>query len=183
MLISSCTALATLLKLPQRDAEAQEIIIEAVKVWLQTHEKWLLILDNADDLDLLLPFLPLVAGGHILLTTRAWDMQRLAVRLEVETLPEEQGAQLLLRRSGLLSGNIKVSQVPGENRRIATLLTHELGGLPLALDQAGAYLEATGMSLQEYHELYQTHRHMLLTERRSRIPDHPAGVTTTCLVE
>src|SRR5204862_2168379 len=73
-LIASYNVIATLLNLPQREAQEQEITIQAVKRWLQTHRKWLLVLDNADDLNLLPDFLPPVPGGHILLTTRAWDM-------------------------------------------------------------------------------------------------------------
>src|SRR5450755_3301687 len=178
-LISSYSALATLLNLPERTAGDQEITIAAVKRWLQTHQKWLLILDNADDLELLPPFLPPVPGGHILLTTRAYDMRRLATRLEVETLPTEQGALLLLRRAALLPLDGTLEQAAADEQRLARELTEELGGLPLALDQAGAYLEATGMSLDEYLQIYQIHRQTLLNERRSLVTDHPEPVATT----
>ena len=70
-LISGFTNLARLLNLPQKDEQDQTIIVEAVKHWLETHEQWLLILDNADDLSLLDEFLPRRSTGHILLTTRA----------------------------------------------------------------------------------------------------------------
>jgi tetratricopeptide (TPR) repeat protein len=178
-LIASYSTLAALLKLPEQQAGDQEITIEAVKRWLQTHQKWLLILDNADHLELLPPFLLPVPGGHILLTTRAYDMQRLATRLEVETLPIEQGALLLLRRAALLPPDGELAQAPADEQRLARALTQELGGLPLALDQAGAYLGATGMSLDEYQRIYQIHRHTLLNERRSLVEDHPAPVATT----
>jgi hypothetical protein len=49
-LISSFIDIATRLRLPERESKEQEVIIEAVKAWLQTHQKWLLILDNADDM-------------------------------------------------------------------------------------------------------------------------------------
>ncbi|HEV2655399.1 MAG TPA: toll/interleukin-1 receptor domain-containing protein, partial [Ktedonobacteraceae bacterium] len=88
-LIASYSALATLLNLPEQQAGDQEITIAAVKAWLQKNSKWLLILDNADELELLPPFLPSVPGGHVLLTTRAWDMQGFANKLTVETLPDE----------------------------------------------------------------------------------------------
>ncbi len=178
-LIASYSTLATLLKLPEQQAGDQEITLAAVKRWLQMHQKWLLILDNADAVELLPPFLPPVAGGHVLLTTRAWDMRRLARRLEVETLPVEQGALLLLRRAALLPPDGTLEQASADERRLASALTSELGGLPLALDQAGAYLEATGMSLEEYQCISQTHRQTLLNERRSLVEDHPASVATT----
>jgi transcriptional regulator with XRE-family HTH domain len=56
---SSYADLARLLNLPLKDTQKQEIIVQAVKTWLHTHQKWLLILDNADEPDLLPPFLPL----------------------------------------------------------------------------------------------------------------------------
>jgi TIR domain/NB-ARC domain len=178
-LTASYSALAALLKLPEQHAGDQEITIAAVKAWLHTHQKWLLILDNADDVTLLPAFLPPHPGGHILLTTRAYDMQRLATRLEVETLPTEQGALLLLRRAALLPPDGELAQAPADEQRLARELTEELGGLPLALDQAGAYLEATGTSLDEYLHIYQTHRQTLLNERRSLVEDHPEPVATT----
>jgi len=178
-LIASYNTIATLLNLPAQNAEKQEITITAVITWLQRHSKWLLILDNADDLDLLPRFLPPTAGGHILLTTRAWDMQRLATRLEVKTLSDEQGAILLLQRASLLAKDNTFAQASAKYRQLAIKLSQELGGLPLALDQAGAYMEATGISLEEYLHLYQTHRPTLLEDRRSLVEDHPDSVATT----
>ncbi|MDQ2888143.1 MAG: tetratricopeptide repeat protein [Chloroflexota bacterium] len=178
-LLASYSTLATLLNLPERVAGDQEITIAAVKAWLQKNGTWLLILDNADELALLPSFLPPHPGGHILLTTRAYDMQGLATRLEVETLSDEQGALLLLRRAALLPSDGTLAQATAQERQQAIALTLELGGLPLALDQAGAYLEATGMSLDEYQQIYQVHRQELLQERRSLVKDHPEPVATT----
>ncbi len=58
-------------------------------------------------------------------------------------------------------------------------ISQELGGLPLALDQAGAYLEETGMHLLSYWHLYQQRRADLLRERRGLVADHPESVATT----
>src|SRR5216110_468896 len=119
---SSYVQLATQLNLPEKDAEEQKILIEAVKTWLNGHSKWLLILDNVDELDMLSPFLPTIPGGHVLLTTRAWDMQRLATRLEVKTLSDEQGAVLLLQRAGLLAPGVELSSAPSNESQWATRL-------------------------------------------------------------
>ena len=51
--------------------------------------------------------------------------------------------------------------------------------MPLALDQAGAYLEETRCSLQHYLELYQSHRSDLLHYRGGVVLDHPDSVATT----
>ncbi|GCE10468.1 tetratricopeptide repeat protein [Tengunoibacter tsumagoiensis] len=181
-LISSYVAIATLLKLPECTTEKQEIIIEAVKRWLQIQQKWLLILDNVDDLGILPPFLPPTYRGHVLLTTRTLAMQRFATRLEIKELSDEQGARMILRRAGILAPSQELSHANVEDHRFATLLTQELGGLPLALDQAGAYVEATGMSLQEYFEIYKQYRQKLLSDRRSLIFDHPDSISSTWLL-
>jgi tetratricopeptide (TPR) repeat protein len=178
-LISSFVALATLLRLPECEAKEQEIIVQAVKTWLQTHRAWLLILDNADDLVLLPDFLPPVLEGHLLLTTRAAATGRLAQRLEVETLLPEQGALFLLRRAALLAPDADLSHVAHQEQELAMQISGELGGLPLALDQAGAYLEETGTDLGSYWQIYQRHRADLLRERGGLVADHPAPVATT----
>ncbi len=61
----------------------------------------------------------------------------------------------------------------------AIAISKELGGLPLALDQAGAYIEETQCSLSDYQNLYRTHRAELLQERGGSIAYHPESVVTT----
>lgn len=178
-LVYSYVTLATLLRLPEREKMEQSHIVQAVKVWLQTHRNWLLILDNADDLALLSDFLPPTLGGHLILTTRAAATGRLAHRLEIETLPPEHGALFLLRRAGLLPPDATLEQASPQERKLAAQINQELGGLPLALDQAGAYLEETGTDLESYWQLYQQHRVTLLRQRGGLVADHPAPVATT----
>jgi tetratricopeptide (TPR) repeat protein len=178
-LVSSYVALATLLQLPARDTKEEDITVQAVKRWLQTHRGWLLILDNADELALLSDFLPASMGGHLLLTTRAAAAGRLASLLSIETLPPEQGALFLLRRAALLEPAGNLEQASQEERGLALQIAEELGGLPLALDQAGAYLEETGMSLSSYRHIYQQYRRDLLGQRGGLVADHPTPVAAT----
>ncbi len=181
-LVSSFVALASLLRLPEQEAKEQKITVQAVKHWLQTHNGWLLVLDNADDLKILSAFLPSRLGGHVLLTTRATATGQLAHRLEIETLAPEQGVLFLLRRSGLLPPDAPLEQASQEERTLTRESVEELGGLPLALDQAGAYLEETGTSLEAYWQLYQRYRTELLRERRGVGSAHPLPVATTWLL-
>jgi tetratricopeptide (TPR) repeat protein len=86
----------------------------------------------------------------------------------------------LLRRSGLLPPDAPLEQASQEEQALAIQISRELGGLPLALDQTGAYLEETGESLTEYWQLYQQYRANLLRDRRGGlVADHPLSVTTT----
>lgn len=180
-LTSSYVALATLLQLPERSAEKHEIIVRAVINWLQTHHNWLLILDNADEPDLLLSFVPYAPTGHLLITTRAADLSSFGLgvghALAVQALDPVRGALLLLQRAGLIPAHASLDSVSPRDRMIAQTLSQELGGLPLALDQAGAYLAATHIDLQTYLHMFQQHRARLLTERRGR--EHPRPVVTT----
>src|SRR3989440_6562691 len=178
-LTSSFQAIAALLGLSEQEAPESARVITAVKDWLRTHTDWLLILDNADDLKLAHEFLPPSVSGHVLLTTRAQATGRFARRLEIEILPTEQGALFLLRRAGLLAPDAIVEQAPAHERDQACAICEELGGLPLALDQAGAYIEATGCSLADYQRLFQSRRAELLAEHHGLINDHPRSVATT----
>jgi hypothetical protein len=54
-----------------------------------------------------------------------------------------------------------------------------MDGLPLALDQAGAYIEETGCGLATYLDLYRTDREKLLGRRGLRQLDHPESVAAT----
>lgn len=180
-LTTSFTEIAHLLKLPEKDAQEQAKTIEAVKRWLKQQREWLLILDNADSPALLPDFLPPTVGGHLLITTRAADLSAqiagLAHSLVVDTLSDEQGALFLLRRSGLLALDAMLEQAEAHIRNAARSIAHELGGLPLALGQAGAYLKATGSSLVTYQQIYQQRRAQLLKERRG--VEHLEPVATT----
>lgn len=181
-LVSSYISLASLLHLPEREAKEQEITVLAVKNWLQAHRGWLLVLDNADDLTILYAFVPPVPGGHLLLTTRATATGRLAHRIEIEILTPKQGALFFLRRSGLLPPDATLEDASPHEQSLAIQLSRELGGLPLALDQAGAYVEQTSTNLVEYWQLYQQYRADLLQQRGGLVSDHPSSVATTWLV-
>jgi tetratricopeptide (TPR) repeat protein/nucleoside phosphorylase len=179
-LVSGYLAIAELLDLPQKNEQDQMVIIKAVIYWLQTHGSWLLILDNADDLALVQEFLPPSSSGHILLTTRAQAMGRLASCIEVEVMSQDVGALFLLRRATLLAPDASsFDQASRENRVAALQITEELGGLPLALDQAGAYLEETQCTPAEYLGLYRAQRSALLEMRGGLVNDHPDPVATT----
>jgi tetratricopeptide (TPR) repeat protein len=178
-LISGFVAFANLLHLPQQEERDQLKIMQEVKDWLMNHTGWLLLLDNADDLALVQDFLPPAGRGHTLLSTRAASMGRLAQRIEVDALDSESGALLLLRRAGRLGSDAPLEQAKASERIIARQITQELGGLPLALDQAGAYIEETQCSLADYLHLYRSQRAELLKARGGLVPDHPEPVATT----
>lgn len=178
-LVAGLLEITDALSLPERDARDQSVIVAAVKGWFSQQRNWLWILDNADDLALLAEFLPSPIRGHLLITTRAQALGRLANRIELETLGPDLATLLLLRRSGLLTLDAPLAEAEEDDLQTAAQISQELGGLPLALDQAGAYLEETYCGLQHYLDLYRSHRADLLRHRGGVVPDHPDAVATT----
>jgi len=177
-IISSFVEIAHVLKLPEHDAKEQEQIVQAVKWWLRTYPNWLLIVDNADDLEAIDNFLP-SGSGHLLITTRAHATGRTAHAVALETMDLDEGTLLLLRRAKLVSPTESLAMVPERERTDAENITQELGGLPLALDQAGAYIEETGCRLSDYLERYHRHPTFMLKRRGAFVVDYPDSVATT----
>jgi tetratricopeptide (TPR) repeat protein len=156
-----------------RDEKDQRKLIAAILHWLEAcSEPWLLIFDNADELALVQPYLPQQGQGSILLTTRATAVGGLANSIEVEQMGLVEGTQLLLHRTQRL-------QALDEECNEASNVVIALDGFPLALDQAGAYIEETGCSFGDYLQLYEQHRARLLARRGKQASNYPASVATT----
>jgi tetratricopeptide (TPR) repeat protein len=130
----------------------QEELVAAVLDALRTRDRWLLVFDNAQQPADLARWQPAGGSGHVLVTSRnpAWGALGQAVHVDV--LPREQAVELLLRRT------------PDQDRASATALAEALGDLPLALEQAAAYLEQTGMPLAAYLAAYRRRHQRLLAK-------------------
>lgn len=178
-LLTGSVRLADLLDLPEKHEQDQARCIQAARRWLETHTAWLLILDNADALDVVRDILPDNPAGHILLTTCAQAVGSIASSLEVSNMSLDEGVLLLLRRARLLALDIPLERASAAEREAAEAIVRALDGLPLALDQAGAYIEETGCSLSDYMALYHTRRADLLQRRGNLSPDHPDSVSAT----
>jgi tetratricopeptide (TPR) repeat protein/DNA-binding XRE family transcriptional regulator len=167
------------LQLPEKDDHDQTRVIRAVSQWLVSHQDWLLILDNADEVAIVRDVLPAQRSGHLLLTTRAQALGAIAQRMEIETMGMAEGTLFLLRRAKLLAPDAFLDQASPEHLAATEAIVIEMDFLPLALDQAGAYIEEVGCSLAGYLDLYRTHRTQLL-QRRGHAPGaYPESVATT----
>ena len=178
-LAADFVTLAELLDLPEKGEKDQLRVIAAVKRWLASQEGWLLILDNADDLRQTQEFLPPSHQGYVIFTTRAQAAGPIAASVAVEQLSPEDGALLLLRWTKRLEMDAPLEQAQVEDYVDALLIVREMEGLPLAIVQAGAYIEETGCSLEDYLQLYTTHRKELLERRSDLVLDYPETVATT----
>lgn len=183
-LISSCVRIAAHLSLPlQPDARPQKVV-ETVMHWLQSHRDWLVIIDNIEDPLLIKPLLSTHTGSW-LLTTQMSSVKTLALPLELPQMQREEALLLLLRRSHLLPPGASLQDASALEREQALQIVEAMDGLPLALDQAAAYIEATGCGLAGYLERYRHQRaHLLATRDLSResVSDHPRSVQATFLL-
>ena len=180
-LTSGFAALAQKLKLDEKDAPELDVVVRAVRARLESEESgtWLLVLDNADDLALAQEFMPAGKHGHILLTARPKETGPIP-GIEIEHMEPDEGALFLLRRAKIPTEDGKLDAYSAGHQERAKAISEELGGLPLALDQAGAYIEEKRQTLEEYQRLYRREGKQFRARRGDLAgPNHPESVTTT----
>ncbi len=177
-LFSDTATLAQTLNLPEKKIQDQEQRVAAVLRWLHAHTNWLLILDNIEDFAITEQILSLKTG-HVLLTTRTQITGTFAHQIDLQQMTVEEGAVFLLRRAKRLAPDAPLEQASNSDRECAQEIVRVLDGLPLALDQAGAYLEETACSLSDYLDRYSTCRGNLLSRRGGLATDHPESVSAS----
>ncbi|NQT38006.1 MAG: tetratricopeptide repeat protein [Planctomycetes bacterium] len=149
-------------------------VVAAFLRWLKDNSGWLLIFDSADHLDLLPPYLPVTGAGAVLVTSRARNLDPVGTRCVIdltELLPDE-SVSFLLNRT-------RRSDASDDELAAANEICSELGHLPLALEQAGAYIAAKASLFQAYLSSYRTRRLELLEQMKPSMGSYPASVTTT----
>jgi tetratricopeptide (TPR) repeat protein len=128
--------LAQELGLPEKNIPDQEAQVQATLRELRRRDGWLLILDNAEDPENTKKYQ--VSGGRLLITSRNPVWRGVANPLVVQVMKPEEAIDFLLKRADQT------------DRDLAETIAEELGYLPLALEQAGAYMDATGMPMKDY---------------------------------
>jgi hypothetical protein len=123
---------------------------------------WLLVFDNAPYPTAIQDMLPPLGCGRVVITSQNPNWPTCQT-IDVPVLDQQTAAEFLMKRIG------------SADRDAAWELAGELGGLPLALEQAADFVKAAGESIAGYLALF-----------RERRPDRPAGtelaqqtVTTT----
>jgi hypothetical protein len=95
--------------------------------------RWLLVFDNAEDIEAVRRHLPAGGRGKVLVTSRNRAWEREAAPMTLSVLEREESVVLLRNH---------VPALPAED---ADRLAEALGDQPLALEQAGAWLKETGL--------------------------------------
>ena len=140
--------------------------------WLTKREQlWCLVVDNLDELKMSMDMRKLLTGhwkqaarGHIIITTRR-EATEIGEEtgidesscIELKCFTEEEGVQFLKTRGG----------TAGEDNDFRELVG-ELGGLPLALDQAAAYIRSLRQPIKEYLKKYRKQKMLLLKKKKAR---------------
>jgi tetratricopeptide (TPR) repeat protein len=159
----------------------------------ETAGQWLLIFDNADNIDVWVPsagsrdtslrlkdYLPSSSQGCLIFTTPS---RKVAVKLaqanviEVSEMDEEVATQLL--RESLINKDLP------NNSQDTAILLKQLTFLPLAITQATAYINENGIPLSEYSLLLQDQEQNVIEllsedfedERRYRDAKNPVATT------
>lgn len=124
---------------------------------------WLLIFDDAPGPAALQGVLPPAGRGQVLITSQNshWPGRQ---AVDVPVLDEDVAAAFLLTRTG------------SADRDGARQLAAELGGLPLALEQAAAFMLAAGRTMSDYLALFRQRRADLLARGQSRCESSPWSV-------
>lgn len=137
---------------------------EAARQWLAEHDRWLLIVDEADDPAIARFAIPAGGGGHVLLTSRRPTWRRQGAVIELTPLADASAADLLARRSGQPASTASLT------------LVRLLGGLPLAVELAGAFLEQQGVEPAEYLDRLRRSGGLPADDVAYRPPDYRLGL-------
>ena len=172
---SGFARLAALLDLPEKNDPQQDTINAAVLRWLSRQQGWLFVLDNADSPELIRPYLPHHSAGHTLLTSRAHDFQPAGLAIHpvmLETLAPDDASRFLMHRVGR-------ERTDPDEATAAAELARELDYLPLALEQAAAFVVSHDARFQDYLASFRS-RHLKLLEQQQPIAgQYSRSVATT----
>ena len=190
------------LALPNHETQKLDENTAAVSRWLETHDRWLLIFDNLDEPNAVKPFRPKNPKGRILLTSRAQRFESLGVAnpIALNDMTPAEAHEFLWRRTGrsplaplekggtepnglevpLFKGDLGGSDaLAAEEQQALIALAQALGYLPLALEQAAAYMLAKNVSFAAYLRSYQQRRLRVIEKQRPEMGDYPESVATT----
>lgn len=163
---------AKALALPEAADDDHERLVRAALEWLNANDGWLLILDNAEDREVLRGFVPDGNVGNVLITSRERVFQEVGIprALDVPDLAADESLHFLRLRTGR-------EAVAGEEIAAAAELSAELGHLPLALEQAAAYIAETDATFCDYLSAFRKRRIEIL-ERSSELVERSTVAVT-----
>jgi len=173
LLRSGLAELAPVMKLPRLQDE--DLAVGAALEWLTEHSGWLLILDNVDDeatRGLVQEVLPVLSGGRVLITSRLKSWPGRVQRIPLGTLVPEEAVAFLLERA-------QQRMPTADEKEVAAALAKDLGYLPLALEQAAAFVDVHGESFANYRKRLKEETGKVLEWYDREVMDYPYSIATT----
>ena len=155
-------SLRGILSLPAAQYSGVDDSVESVLQWISfLQEEWLIVFDNADSPppEVVEKFIPPGNSGNILITSRNRSMGRLVSfenRIEIKEMNEADAMALLLRASCL-------DPMP-EHLESSKKIVNELYCIPLAINHAGAFIEAGRCDIDQYLDQLSEHRQDLMSD-------------------
>ncbi|WP_367127137.1 FxSxx-COOH system tetratricopeptide repeat protein [Saccharothrix sp. HUAS TT1] len=127
--------------------------VAAVHAELRRRDRWLLVFDNADDVEAVRGHLP-SGPGRVVVTTRRAGFDVLGDVLDLDVLDRADSVALLERR------------LPAAGARELAALAEVVADLPLAIEQAAAYVNATGLAVADYTDLLRSRTTEMIKQGR-----------------
>lgn len=149
-------------------------LVAAVDEALAGRPGWLLVLDNVDDAETVRPCIPISDAGQVLITTRLDDVAALGVAqpLQIAPLTAAESRAFLRRRT-------RRDAVDAADDAALDELVDELDGLPLALEQAAAYIAQTRARFDAYLASLRRGRLELLERGKPSVSPYASTVGST----
>ena len=143
--VASYKDFAVRMKLLNKDQYNKELIIETVLNWLYSNSGWLFVYDNIEELSEKTSWWPKKNKGNILITTRN-HLNKIGTSIKLDVFTIDEAVRFLMKRTG-------ISDYDEDH----LIFSRRLGYLPLALEQAAAFMVKTASSYAEYLELLDKH--------------------------
>jgi tetratricopeptide (TPR) repeat protein len=120
------------------ECEDQQLAVNLVREWLSAHDGWLLVFDNAEEMDDVSAYIPGLRG-HVIVTSRNADWSRLGAVVDVPPLDSRSATELVIRRTG------------SDDEEAAAILGERLGGVPKVIEVASSlFTRGLSTDLREF---------------------------------
>jgi len=163
-----------ILNLPEHDLPDQPAIVDAVLRDLARRTSCLLVIDNVDTPEsarkVRSDILPYFAGIHVLVTSRIANWPDGVQDMPIDKLEVADAAAYLLDKT-------EGSRTPADDdRAVAEQLARDLDGLPIALEQAGAYVAYRRIGFHAYLAEFAAARDTVLGWHDPNLVNYPTAV-------
>jgi len=149
-----------------------------VRAWLSDNQYWLLIFDNLESYDTIKPYLPQKINGRIIITSRNTRIGY-GEALELEVFDLDEAVKFIKRR---LSENdsLKMEKYKFDDfNEQAPILAKRLGYLPLALEQAAAFIAEVKLTIADYIMKLDRNGLVVFDDEKSKAEFYTKAVHTT----